>query len=197
MKKRFFLLSAAFIFIIAVLYADSSPQQKLPHFYDSVPDKELALSIIKNMTDEELLAQAFMFGWTGQIPGDLIIKWVEESGLGSIKIFGWNTKDSRKLAEAVLTLQKKSGEGAFRYSVVCCNRSGRRMGKTRKRAYFRNAGEPCHRRFRAAAGCLLFRLLHFKGTWRLGDKFKFCSRLRPVHGSPFNNNRAAFLRRFS
>ena len=113
MKKRFFLLSAAFIFIIAVLYADSSPQQKLPHFYDSVPDKELALSIIKNMTDEELLAQAFMFGWTGQIPGDLIIKWVEESGLGSIKIFGWNTKDSRKLAEAVLTLQKKAAKGRF------------------------------------------------------------------------------------
>ena len=107
--KAFF----ASIFFAAHFYFSVFAEQKLPNFYDDVPDKELALSIIEKMTDEELLAQTFMFGWTGREPDKLAVKWVEESGLGSIKIFGRNTGDSRKLAEAVLLLQKKAAERRF------------------------------------------------------------------------------------
>lgn len=88
-------------------------QNKLPNFYDDIPHEDLAASIVKEMTDEELLAQTFMFGWAGQDPGDLLVEWIEKSGLGSIKIFGWNTGDSKKLAQSVLSLQKKASEGRF------------------------------------------------------------------------------------
>lgn len=50
------------------------------------------------MTDEELLSQTFMFGWAGQAPTDLLMSWITERSLGSIKIFGWNTEDSVELA---------------------------------------------------------------------------------------------------
>ena len=91
----------------------ASPVKQLPNFYDNVPNEELAADIVENMTDEELLAQTFMFGWAGQDPGDLLLSWIQDSGLGSIKVFGWNTGDSRKLAKSISILQKKSLEGRF------------------------------------------------------------------------------------
>ena len=91
----------------------ASPVKQLPNFYDNVPNEELAADIVENMTDEELLAQTFMFGWAGQDPGDLLISWIQDYGLGSIKVFGWNTGDSRKLAKSISILQKKSLEGRF------------------------------------------------------------------------------------
>lgn len=91
----------------------NSAVKKLPNFYDNVPNEKLASAIIENMTDDELLAQTFMFGWAGQDPGDLLLSWIEKSGLGSIKVFGWNTADSHKLAKSISILQKKSLEGRF------------------------------------------------------------------------------------
>lgn len=120
MKKNirlFFTVGILFdILIIAGLLFSGTrayTQNKLPNFYDNLPDEELAAAITEEMTDEELLAQTFMFGWAGQEPGDLLVSWIEEAGLGSIKIFGWNTGDSKKLAASILNLQKKSMEGRF------------------------------------------------------------------------------------
>ena len=96
------------IFLLMFNLYSNYDAKKLPNFYDKVPNEKLAAEIIENMTDEELLAQTFMFGWAGQDPGDLLISWIEESGLGSIKVFGWNTGDSRKLAKSISLLQKKS-----------------------------------------------------------------------------------------
>lgn len=86
----------------------------LPDFYDPVPAAELADRITEAMTDEELLAQTFMFGWAGQAPTDLLMSWITERSLGSIKIFGWNTEDSIELAKAVSLLQKKANSTRFR-----------------------------------------------------------------------------------
>ena len=60
------------IFLLAVDLNSASSVKRLPNFYDNVPNEELAAEIIENMTDEELLAQTFMFGWAGQDPGDLL-----------------------------------------------------------------------------------------------------------------------------
>lgn len=92
-----------------MLYAEEC----LPDFYDDEPNEILAEKITAAMNDEELLAQTFMLGWAGQNPGDLVLKWISEKGLGSVKIFGWNTMDSYKLAESILMLQKKSAERRF------------------------------------------------------------------------------------
>lgn len=113
MVIKYFLIKTAGIIFFTFVSLNVFSAEKLPNFYDNLPHKELAEKIILNMTDEELLAQTFMFGWAGQEPGDLVIKWIEKPGLGSIKIFGWNTQDSKKLAQSILTLQKKSLEGRF------------------------------------------------------------------------------------
>ena len=109
-KKSIFFLC---IFLLTVNLHSNYDAKKLPNFYDNVPNEKLAAEIVENMTDEELLAQTFMFGWAGQDPGDLLLSWIQDSGLGSIKVFGWNTGDSRKLAKSISILQKKSLEGRF------------------------------------------------------------------------------------
>ena len=90
-----------------------SPIWALPDFWDNLPNDELADGIVSAMTDEELLAQILMFGWAGEEPSPQVIDWVEQRGLGSIKIFGWNTDNTVKVAEAVLLLQKKAAACRF------------------------------------------------------------------------------------
>ena len=64
------------------------------------------------MTDSELLSQVFMFGWAGEEPPELLYQWVER-GLGSVKVFGWNTEDTHLVAKSISSLQKASTSGRF------------------------------------------------------------------------------------
>ncbi len=75
--------------------------------------EEVAEAIINEMSDEELLAQTFMLGWVGAEPSPVIIDWVRDRGIGGIKIFGWNTGDTLKLAETVGILQQLSLDRTF------------------------------------------------------------------------------------
>lgn len=90
------------------------PENRLPSFWDNKPHDLLAEEIAEAMTNEELLAQIFMFGWAGSQPSREVTAWVEKRFLGSIKIFGWNTDDTEKVAEAVNFLQKKAENGRFK-----------------------------------------------------------------------------------
>jgi beta-N-acetylhexosaminidase len=66
------------------------------------------------MTDEEALAQTIMLAWGGAEPSPLILRWVRERRIGGIKIFGWNTDDSARLAQTIAALQEaalSSGQG--------------------------------------------------------------------------------------
>ncbi|MDR2740827.1 MAG: glycoside hydrolase family 3 protein [Treponema sp.] len=82
--------------------AQISPQ----NFTSSEPPEVLAVHILDRMTDEQALAQTFMLGWVGAEPSPLIMDWIRDRGIGGIKIFGWNTGDTRKLAETVGILQE-------------------------------------------------------------------------------------------
>ena len=73
----------------------------------------LAQEILDSMSDEQALAQTFMLGWVGAEPSPLILDWIRDRHIGGIKIFGWNTGDTLKLAETVGILQEASMEGAF------------------------------------------------------------------------------------
>lgn len=53
-----------------------------------------------------------MFGWAGAEPSELLYQWVDR-GLGSVKVFGWNTDDIHQVARSVTALQKKSHENRF------------------------------------------------------------------------------------
>ena len=82
-------------------------------FWSDLPNEKLARQITDEMTNSELLSQTFMFGWAGAEPPELLFQWVER-GLGSVKVFGWNTDDTNLVAKSISALQKKSVSGRFK-----------------------------------------------------------------------------------
>ena len=109
--KRFFFAAAAFAACLA-LFAQGQ-EAALPNFWDDEKPDALAKRIAAAMTDEELLAQIFMFGWSGHEPSKELVSWVGERSLGSVKVFGWGTNDVEKVALAVNLLQEQARRGRF------------------------------------------------------------------------------------
>ncbi|MCA1950338.1 MAG: glycoside hydrolase family 3 protein, partial [Treponema sp.] len=75
-------------------------------FYSPGTPNELAAKLLAAMSDEEALAQTFMLGWVGADPSPAIMDWIQKRRIGGIKIFGWNTEDTYRLANTVGQLQK-------------------------------------------------------------------------------------------
>ena len=82
-------------------------------FWSDYPSDKLAKMITDQMTDSELLAQTFMFGWAGAEPPELLYQWVSR-GLGSVKVFGWNTDDIHLVAKSISSLQKSASQNRFK-----------------------------------------------------------------------------------
>lgn len=95
--------------LISVLSAQQTPSV---NFWTRMANDELAAKITDEMTDSELLSQTFMFGWAGAEPPELLYQWVER-GLGSVKVFGWNTDDIYLVAKSITGLQTQAAEGRF------------------------------------------------------------------------------------
>ena len=109
-KNRFAAL--CIIFVICLFSASPRTVYSLSFFDPGCP-RELAAAIEAAMTDEQALAQIFMFGWVGAEPSPLIMDWIRQRNLGGVKIFGWNTDDTMLLARTVGELQRASLEGPF------------------------------------------------------------------------------------
>ena len=111
---KFLLFLPLLLVPIALFLAANKPvRSNGTDFWDAAPDAELADRIIGKMTDEELLSQILMFGWAGSEPSPLVTDWVGKHNLGSIKVFGWNTDNTMKVAESVTLLQKKAAANRF------------------------------------------------------------------------------------
>ncbi|MDR2617571.1 MAG: glycoside hydrolase family 3 protein [Treponema sp.] len=82
-------------------------------FQDTGPSEDLARRLVDEMTDEQALAQTFMLGWVGAEPSPLILNWIRDRNIGGVKIFGWNTGDTRLLAETVGSLQSSALKTQF------------------------------------------------------------------------------------
>ncbi len=90
---------------------------KLPKkvdFWSKYDNDILAQALVDRMTDSELLSQILMFGWAGQEPSTLLNRWVTERGLGSVKVFGWNTDNIHNVAKAIKTLQTEAAARPFK-----------------------------------------------------------------------------------
>ena len=79
---------------------------------------ELAAALVSRMSDEEALAQTFMFGWTGTAPSPLIMQWIRERRIGGIKVFGWNVQNLEALAETIGAMQKASLSGPLKIPLL-------------------------------------------------------------------------------
>jgi len=87
-------------------------------FNDSGAPEELAAAIEQAMTDDQALAQVFMLGWVGAEPSPLIMDWIRDRNIGGVKIFGWNTEDTLRLARTVGVLQEASLKGSFQIPLL-------------------------------------------------------------------------------
>lgn len=102
-SKKLSVLSI-FLFITSSVFSLS--------FWDNVPNEQLASDLVNQMSDSELLSQTFMFGWAGAEPPELLYQWVER-GLGSVKVFGWNTDDIHLVAKSISSLQIQAKNNRF------------------------------------------------------------------------------------
>ena len=93
------------ILILAGGFISGLSAQQIPtvNFWTRMANDELAAKITDEMIDSELLSQTFMFGWAGAEPPELLYQWVER-GLGSVKVFGWNTDDIYLVAKSITGL---------------------------------------------------------------------------------------------
>ncbi len=99
------------------VFAQEVKSKNLPadiDFWSNYPSDVLAEAITDRMSDEELLAQILMFGWAGQMPSDLLNNWVSSRGLGSVKVFGWNTDNIHNVAKSVKMLQEEAMARPFK-----------------------------------------------------------------------------------
>ena len=111
MKVKKFLTTI--LILAGSLFSGLSAQQTpTVNFWTRMANDELAAKITDEMTDSELLSQTFMFGWAGAEPPELLYQWVER-GLGSVKVFGWNTDDIYLVSKSIASLQRESAEGRF------------------------------------------------------------------------------------
>ena len=93
----------------APLCAISPPDDSPYHWNSPVADSALlAQQLSAQMSDEQALAQTFMLAWFGAEPSPLIIDWIVRRNIGGVKIFGWNTDDTLRLAQTVGEMQRNA-----------------------------------------------------------------------------------------
>lgn len=68
-------------------------------------------ALLARMSPEERLGQLFMLSYAGDEPTPLLYSWIRRRGLGGVKIFGWNTDDTTKLAAAIGSIQSAAEAG--------------------------------------------------------------------------------------
>ncbi|MBR1614422.1 MAG: hypothetical protein IJ673_02965, partial [Treponema sp.] len=98
-------------FIVFSVLALASLPAEIPDdadFWSDYPNGELADFLVSKMSDDELLAQILMFGWAGEEPSALLNRWISERGLGSVKVFGWNTDNTDNVAKSVDEVQTRA-----------------------------------------------------------------------------------------
>lgn len=106
-RRRPFAAAALGALALAALFAQtpSAFAAEAPTFATAGDPERVADELLAAMDDEETLAQTLMFGWVGADPSPLILEWVKKRRIGGVKIFGWNTDDTSRLASAVGALQ--------------------------------------------------------------------------------------------
>lgn len=103
-----FATALAFALALLLAFPKNAAAQADINFWSDYPNEKLADALVSRMSDEELYAQILMFGWAGAEPSDLLNEWVLSRGLGSVKVFGWNTDNTTLVARSVKALQQKA-----------------------------------------------------------------------------------------
>ena len=110
------------VFILFFLFLIITPynSQKLfaLSFFDEGNPEDIAAALEEAMSDDQALAQVFMLGLVEAEPSPLIRDWIRQRGIGGVKIFGWNTDDTLRLAKTIGELQEISLAGPFQIPLL-------------------------------------------------------------------------------
>jgi len=101
----------SFLFIVFCslqLYAEPKAS-----FWDDTPADQLVEQLLDAMSDEELLGQVFLLGYSGTIPSPEILEWISARSIGGVKIFGWNASNLGELAVSISAMQRAAQETEF------------------------------------------------------------------------------------
>ena len=83
-------------------------------FWTECDNDVLAQALVDRMSNEELLAQIYMFGWSGSEPGELVLNWIRLRSIGSLKVYGWGTNNVEDVARSVATVQQEAEKTRFK-----------------------------------------------------------------------------------
>jgi beta-N-acetylhexosaminidase len=89
-----------------------------PGFWDPNPDEAVAETLIREMSDEELLGQVFMLGYPGTAPDSGMMDWIGRRSLGGVKIFSRNVDTLSALRGSIRTMQQQSLESRFQIPLL-------------------------------------------------------------------------------
>ena len=106
-KLSAYLLCIALFFTLGVAAVPATPLERGRFWGDEEP-ATLARNLLSEMSDEEIVAQVFMVGWSGSAPTPELVRWVRERNLGGVKVFGWNADNLAALADTIGTLQREA-----------------------------------------------------------------------------------------
>ncbi len=119
--KNIAILVVTVLITLNPLYSQDSQKSEITiskdeqiDFWSNYPHEVLAHEIVSRMTNDEALAQIFMFGWAGGETPPLLSSWVTERELGSVKVFGWETQNEIVVAQSISDLQSLSQQSRFK-----------------------------------------------------------------------------------
>ncbi len=104
MKK---ILSPAALFLLAAaLLRPPAACGEPPLFWRAVPAEETVDALLASMTDEEILGQVFLVGYSSEVPTPELMEWIRTRNIGGVKIFGWNAENLTVLADSIDRMQR-------------------------------------------------------------------------------------------
>lgn len=111
-NKKIFVAALFYVLQLLPITYYLLPGASALSFWDNKPNEQLAREIVEEMTPTELYSQILMFGWAGAEPEQILYDWVAR-GLGSVKVFGWNTDDIYLVAKSITSLQTSASKNRF------------------------------------------------------------------------------------
>lgn len=87
-------------------------------FWDDLPNALLADKLANSMTDQELLGQVFLLGYSGTYPSNAVLDLIRVRKTGGIKIFGWNVESTASLKTAIARMQEESQQERFKVPLL-------------------------------------------------------------------------------
>lgn len=113
-KHTELIMKAKFSFLTAVIFLLTAVYSNAVDFWEKAEERTIASRLLEKMSDEEIVAQVFLIGWSGHAPSPEILEWIRTRNIGGVKIFGWNGKNLPSLVSTLAHMQLTAQDTAYK-----------------------------------------------------------------------------------